>query len=83
MDARIKAPEGWRSPKRKRVRWDHRNIRQVLDCGGPPPLFPDYPRFTGSMSTARVTSSGRASVAMIFVRAWLNLLIAFVRNMIW
>ena len=40
-------------------------------------------KLTGSMSTAKVTSSGRARVAMIFARAWLNLLIARVRSMIW
>ena len=42
-----------------------------------------YPRFTGSMSTVSVTSSGRASVSMIFARVWLSLLIARVRSMIW
>ena len=40
-------------------------------------------RFTGSMSTASVTSSGSASDATIFASAWLNLLIARVRSMIW
>ena len=34
------------------------------------------------MSTASVTSSGKASVPMIFASAWLNLLIARVRSMI-
>ncbi len=35
------------------------------------------------MSTASVTSSGNASVSMIFASVWLSLLIARVRNMIW
>src|ERR1019366_7900007 len=35
-----KAPEGWRSPRRF-ARNENRNERaSVLDCGGPPPLFP-------------------------------------------
>jgi len=42
-----------------------------------------YPKLTGSMSTVSVTSSGNASVQIIFASVWLNLLIARVRSMIW
>jgi hypothetical protein len=35
-----KAPEGWRSPRRVAYFGNHRVARSVLDCGGPPPLFP-------------------------------------------
>jgi hypothetical protein len=41
------------------------------------------PKFTGSMSTVSVTSSGNVSVPTIFANVWLNLLIARVRSMIW
>jgi hypothetical protein len=46
-------------------------------------MKPTQPKLTGSMSTVSITSSGNASVPMIFARDWLNLLIARVRNMIW
>jgi GNAT superfamily N-acetyltransferase len=35
----FKAPEDWRSPKRKAFASDSRTARSVLDCGGPPPLL--------------------------------------------
>ena len=35
-----KAPEGWRSPRRFADFRNHRVTRSVLECGGPPPLFP-------------------------------------------
>src|ERR1035437_2405798 len=35
-----KAPEDWRSPRRFAYFRNHRIARSVLDCGGPPPLFP-------------------------------------------
>jgi hypothetical protein len=38
---RSKAPEGWRTPRRFAFAEPRTNFRQVLDCGGPPPLFPD------------------------------------------
>ena len=40
-------------------------------------------KFTGSISTAIVTSSGSVSAATILARAWLSLLIERVRSMIW
>ena len=46
-------------------------------------IFKCYPKFTGSISTDSVTSSGKASVSIIFASIWLSLLIARVRNMIW
>ena len=45
-----KAPEDWRTPGRFADFWDHRVAHSVLDCGGPPPLFPEayqtVPMFT-------------------------------------
>jgi hypothetical protein len=35
-----KAPEGWRTPKRFTYFRNQRIAHGVLDCGGPPPLFP-------------------------------------------
>ena len=46
-------------------------------------VLPVQLRFTGSMSTASVTSSGSTSVAVILASAWLKRLIARVRSMIW
>jgi len=43
----------------------------------------DHPKFTGSISTASVTSSGSASDWMMRASSRLNALIARVRNMIW
>jgi hypothetical protein len=34
------APEGWRTPRRFAFFKNHRSAHSVLDCGGPPPLFP-------------------------------------------
>jgi hypothetical protein len=34
------APEGWRTPRRFAFFKNHRFAHSVLDCGGPPPLFP-------------------------------------------
>jgi hypothetical protein len=42
-----------------------------------------YPKFTGSMSTASVTSSGSASDWMMRASSRLNALIVRVRSMIW
>ena len=36
-----KAPEDWRTPKRFAYFNNHRVAPGVLDCGGPPPLFPE------------------------------------------
>ena len=38
--AHRKAPEGWRTPKRFAYFRNHRVAHSVMDCGGPPPLFP-------------------------------------------
>ncbi len=47
-----KAPEDWRTPKRFAYFRNHRVARSVLDCGGPPPLFPEacqtVPMLTGT-----------------------------------
>src|ERR1035437_7003268 len=36
-----KAPGDWRTPRRFAYFRNHRVARSVLDCGGPPPLFPE------------------------------------------
>ena len=41
-----------------------------------------YAKFTGSMSSDSVTSSGSVTVGTIFARVWLNLLMARARSMI-
>jgi hypothetical protein len=38
--AHRKAPEGWRSPRRFAYFRNQRIAHGVLECGGPPPLFP-------------------------------------------
>src|ERR1017187_7774036 len=38
--AHRKAPEGWRTPNALRIFRNQRIAHGVLDCGGPPPLFP-------------------------------------------
>src|SRR2546426_4232991 len=38
--AAAKAPEGWRTPRRFADFGCLRERASVLDCGGPPPLFP-------------------------------------------
>ncbi len=53
---RSKAPEAWRTPRRFAFVGAALNFRQVLDCGGPPPLF------HGSI----------AQSAFIFVHPWLT-----------
>ena len=40
ISSSCKAPEGWRTPRRFAYFKDHRVTHSVLDCGGPPPLFP-------------------------------------------
>jgi len=35
-----KAPEDWSTPRRCAHFKHHRAAHSVLDCGGPPPLFP-------------------------------------------
>src|SRR5665647_857316 len=40
LGLRGKAPEDWRSPRRCAHFKNHGVARSVLDCGGPPPLFP-------------------------------------------
>jgi hypothetical protein len=37
--ASVKAPEGWRSPRRFALFGSRRQMLRVLECGGPPPLF--------------------------------------------
>ena len=39
--AASKAPEGWRTPRRFARFASRRHTLRVLDCGGPPPLFPE------------------------------------------
>ena len=52
-----KAPEGWRSPRRFADFRNHRVTRSVLECGGPPPLFPEeyqtVPMLTGTTMVSR------------------------------
>jgi hypothetical protein len=38
--SRGKAPEDWCTLKRFANQENHRVARSVLECGGPPPLFP-------------------------------------------
>jgi hypothetical protein len=48
----VKAPEGWRSPRRFAYFRNHHVAHSVLDCGGPPPLFPGaYQTVPGSTGT--------------------------------
>jgi len=47
-----KAPEGWRTPRRFAYFRNHCDAHSVLECGGPPPLFPELyqtvPMLTGT-----------------------------------
>src|ERR1035437_8463665 len=47
-----KVPGDWRTPRRFAYFRNHRVARSVLDCGGPPPLFPEacqtVPMLTGT-----------------------------------
>ncbi len=47
------APEDWRTPRRFTYFRNHHVAHSVLDCGGPPPLFPEaYQTMPGLTGTA-------------------------------
>src|ERR1035437_4136405 len=52
LSSSCKAPGVWRTPRRFANFRNHRVARSVLDCGGPPPLFPEayqtVPMLTGT-----------------------------------
>src|SRR5450759_5756068 len=56
LGSRGQAPEDWRTPRRFAYFRNHRVARSVLDCGGPPPLFPETYQ-TVPMLTGNATAS--------------------------
>ena len=64
--AEVKAPEGWRSPRRSALFEVHEPRASVLECGGPPPLFIYLPKcinpFQGSSSRRSETQAERRRV---------------------
>jgi hypothetical protein len=53
------APEDWRTPRRFAYFRNHRVARSVVDCGGPPPLFPEtYPTVPMLTGTALMFLAG-------------------------
>jgi hypothetical protein len=54
-----KAPEDWRSPRRFAYFGNRRIAHSVLECGGPPPLFPEanqtVPMLTGTAIGSQAT----------------------------
>src|SRR5450759_2034995 len=59
LGSRGQAPEDWRTPRRFAYFRNHRVARSVLDCGGPPPLFPEaHPTVLMLIGTATPSRHG-------------------------
>ena len=65
-----KAPEDWRIPRRFAYFKHHRTTHRVLECGGPPPLFPEayqtVPMLTGTAIAHSTTDHSGSSLRNSF-----------------